>query len=410
MMEKTEKIAILEKLVSIDTTDQAEGVIADYLADLFAQHGIHTEKVASKPGRENLVAYLGEATDKVLGVTGHMDVVSIGDRSKWTSDPFTLTARDGKLFGRGATDMKSGLAALVIAMIELHDQNVPLNGQIKLLATVDEEKNETGAQTLTAQGYADNLTALLVAEPSGVDKQALANSSDKFPTEIVQKLLRANQTNEQHFLIFAHNGSLDFKVTATGKTAHSSMPELGINAIDHLLTYYNRQKQYFDQKHPIDDVLGDIVPVTTLINGGEQINSVPGHAELTCRVRTTPALTGDQVIADLNAIIAELNQQTDMNLALTVINNQPPVKSNPQAPFIQSVQKIGAQKLSQAYPLMHVAGGTDAAHFAKNNPNLPVAVVGPGNDTSHMIDEYVDEEMYLKHIDFFKAVMTDYLK
>ncbi|MEJ1308111.1 M20/M25/M40 family metallo-hydrolase [Latilactobacillus sakei] len=55
-------------------------------------------------------------------------------------------------------------------------------------------------------------------------------------------------------------------------------------------------------------------------------------------------------------------------------------------------------------------GGTDAAHFAKNNPNLPVAVVGPGNDTSHMIDEYVDEEMYLKHIDFFKAVMTDYLK
>ncbi|WP_277851723.1 M20/M25/M40 family metallo-hydrolase [Latilactobacillus curvatus] len=134
MMEKTEKIAILEKLVSIDTTDQAEGVIADYLADLFAQHGIHTEKVASKPGHENLVAYLGEATDKVLGVTGHMDVVSIGDRSKWTSDPFTLTARDGKLFGRGATDMKSGLAALVIAMIELHDEHVPLNGQIKLPA------------------------------------------------------------------------------------------------------------------------------------------------------------------------------------------------------------------------------------------------------------------------------------
>lgn len=93
MMEKTEKIAILEKLVSIDTTDQAEGVIADYLADLFAQHGIHTEKVASKPGRENLVAYLGEATD-----------------------------------------MKSGLAALVIAMIELHDEHVPLNGQIKLPA------------------------------------------------------------------------------------------------------------------------------------------------------------------------------------------------------------------------------------------------------------------------------------
>ncbi|MFZ2943217.1 MAG: M20/M25/M40 family metallo-hydrolase [Latilactobacillus curvatus] len=369
MMEKTEKIAILEKLVSIDTTDQAEGVIADYLADLFAQHGIHTEKVASKPGRENLVAYLGEATD-----------------------------------------MKSGLAALVIAMIELHDEHVPLNGQIKLLATVDEEKNETGAQTLTAQGYADDLTALLVAEPSGVDKQALANNPDKFPTEMAQKLLAANQTNEQHFLIFAHNGSLDFKVTATGKTAHSSMPALGINAIDHLLAYYNRQKQYFDQKHPIDDVLGDIVPVTTLINGGEQINSVPGHAELTCRVRTTPALTGDQVIADLNTIIAELNQQADMNLELTVINNQPPVKSNPQAPFIQAVQKIGAQKLSQAYPLMHVAGGTDAAHLAKHNPDLPVAVVGPGNDTSHMIDEYVDEEMYLKHIDFFKAVMLDYLK
>ncbi|KRM23642.1 ArgE/DapE family deacylase [Latilactobacillus graminis] len=409
-MEKNEKIAILEKLVSVDTTDQAESVIADYLADLLAQHGIRSEKVTSKPGRENLVAYLGEATNKVLGVTGHMDVVSIGDRTKWTSDPFTLTARDGKLFGRGTSDMKSGLAALVIAMIELHDEQVPLSGQIKLLATVDEEKNETGAQTLTAQGYADDLTALLVAEPSGVDKQVLHNDALPFPQESIQKLLAANQTNEQHFLVFAHNGSLDFKVTATGKTAHSSMPQLGINAIDHLLTYYNRQKEYFAQAHPTDDVLGDIVPVTTLINGGEQINSVPGQAELTCRVRTTPALTPEQVIEDLNAIITELNQQPDMQLQLTVINQQASVKSDPQSPFIQLVQKIGQEKLAQAYPLMHVAGGTDAAHFTQGHASLPVAVVGPGNDSSHMIDEYVDTQMYLKHIDFFKAIMTDYLK
>lgn len=410
-MDKNEKLKILSDLVEIDTQDKDESKVAQYLSDLLEKHGIESEKVESKPGRDNLVAYMGNKSDKVLGLTGHMDVVSIGDKSKWSNNPFELTERDGKLYGRGATDMKSGLAAIIISMIELKEQNINLNGQIKLLATVDEEKNETGAKTLTKLGYAEDLTALLVAEPSGVSKKSL-ETAKALPVseEQISQLLATNKTNEQHFLIFAHNGSFDFKVTSIGKTSHSSMPNLGINAIDNLMKYYTKQQEYFSQKHPVDDVLGEIVPVNTLISGGEQINSVPGQASITSRVRTTPAMPSEQIKQDLNEIIEKLNQEDGIELKFEVINDQSPVKSNPESSFIKLVQKLGSKNLAQAYPLMHVAGGTDAAHLTQGNTNLPVAVVGPGNDSSHMIDEYVDEDMFLRHIEFFKDVITNYLK
>lgn len=410
-MDKNEKMKILSDLVEVDTQDKDESEIAQYLADLLEKHGIKSERVESKPGRDNLVAYMGNKSDKVLGLTGHMDVVSIGDKEKWTNNPFELTERDGKLYGRGTSDMKAGLAAIIISMIELKEQGVNLNGQIKLLATVDEEKDETGAKTLTKLGYAKDLTALLVAEPSGVSKASLAAAKDlPVSKEQVSKLVAVNKTNEQHFLVFAHNGSFDFKVTSIGKTSHSSMPSLGINAIDNLMKYYVEQQEYFNQEHPVDDVLGEIVPVNTLISGGEQINSVPGQASITSRVRTTPAMSSKQISRDLNEIIDQLNQEDGVELKLEILNDQAPVKSNPESSFIKLVQELGAKNLEQAYPLMHVAGGTDAAHFTQDNSDLPVAVVGPGNDTSHMIDEYVDEDMFLRHIEFFKDVITNYLK
>lgn len=270
-MKEKQKINILRDIVAIDTQDKNEKNVANYLSSLFKEYGINSQNIKVSKGRDNLLASLGEGK-KVLGLTGHMDVVNVGEKDDWSHDPFDMYEKDGRLYGRGTSDMKSGLAALVIAMIEIKESGQKLNGQVKFLATVDEEKNETGAEKFVQLGEISELDALIVAEPSGVSKKSIENNIEKlsYSTNKINTFLKNNKTDEQHFLIYAHNGSYDYKVTSIGKTAHSSMPHLGVNAITNLIKFYNKQEEYFANTQLIDDTLGKIIPVTTLISGGSK--------------------------------------------------------------------------------------------------------------------------------------------
>ena len=152
-MEKQKQIDILAKLISIKSVNDNESEVADYIESLFAPYqdqGVQIDRVQYAPGRDNLVVTIGSG-DQILGFSGHEDVVSAGDESDWQTDPFQATIKDGNLYGRGASDMKSGLAALIISMLEmLEDNSVP--GKIRLLCTVGEETGEYGAAQLTKEG------------------------------------------------------------------------------------------------------------------------------------------------------------------------------------------------------------------------------------------------------------------
>ncbi len=161
----SEKVQILEDLVTIKSVNNHELQVCEYLKDLLSQHGIESKIIKINDTRANLVAEIG-TEGPVLGVSGHMDVVSEGDINKWTYDPFKLTEVDGKLYGRGSADMKSGLAALVLSMIDIHDQNLLEYGRIRLLATAGEEIVGEGAKTFQQEGYMKDVEALVIAEPS----------------------------------------------------------------------------------------------------------------------------------------------------------------------------------------------------------------------------------------------------
>lgn len=118
-------------MVKIKSVNGNEEEVAIYLQNLLKKYEIPSELVSYAPNRSSLVAYLGENREKVLGFSGHMDVVSEGDESQWTFPPFAAHIEGNKLYGRGATDMKSGLVAMVLAMIELKEKEVPLNGAVK---------------------------------------------------------------------------------------------------------------------------------------------------------------------------------------------------------------------------------------------------------------------------------------
>lgn len=380
-MEKQEKIQILKDMVAIESVNGNEKAVAEYLSQLFAQHGIDSSFLEYAKERDNLIVEIGvENAEKVLAFSGHMDVVAPGNLAEWTSHPFKPEIREGKMFGRGTCDMKSGLAAMAIAMIELKEEGAALNGCLRLLATVGEEVGELGAEQLTKEGYVDDVTAMVIGEPSGYAG-----------------------------IVYAHKGSINFKVTSLGKNAHSSMPHLGVNAIDHLNDFYTRANELFRQETHTDEVLGDFIYNVTMISGGEQINSIPSEASLQGNIRTIPGYDNEQVIQKMQELIAELNQKETYDLSLTIEANKISVKSDKDSEIAKIAQSVVKKQVNVDIPMVGVSGTTDAAEFTKGKQVFPVIIFGPGNETPHQVDEYVEVKNYLEMIDIYKEMAVTYL-
>ncbi|ENZ5626635.1 ArgE/DapE family deacylase [Enterococcus hirae] len=377
-MGNEEKIAILQEMIRIKSVNGKEGEVAAYLNQLLNQHGIQGEIISHTEGRDNLVATYHNGQGRVLGLSGHMDVVSAGDESNWTYPPFAAEIKGNRLYGRGATDMKSGLAAMVIAMIELKESGKPFNGTIKLLATVGEEVGELGSEQLTKAGYVDDLDGLIIGEPTNYN------------------------------LMYTHMGSINYTVVSHGKEAHSSMPQEGYNAINHLNEFITRANEQMDAlaNDFQNSALGKTIHNVTVINGGNQVNSIPSQAQLQGNIRSIPEFPNDQIIDLLQKIVDELNEGTNYHLELTIDYNKIPVKANPDSSLIHHIQK----QFKQPLPLVGAAATTDAAEFTKSAHSFDFVVFGPGVvNLPHQIDEYVEIDNYLDMIDTYQAIILSYL-
>lgn len=378
-MEKEKKIKILQEVIQIKSVNDKEEEVAKYLQKLLAEYDISSELVEFAEGRSSLVATMGNGSGKVLAFSGHMDVVSAGDESKWTYPPFSGHIEGNKLYGRGSTDMKSGLVAMVIAMIELKEAGLNYNGTIKLLATVGEEVGELGAGQLTKEGYADDLDALIIGEPTNYN------------------------------LMYTHMGSINYTVKSYGKEAHSSMPQEGYNAINHLNEFVTRANQEMDKlaQEYENKIMGRTIHNVTIIKGGDQVNSIPNYAELQGNIRSLPEYPNEKVLDLLRKIADELNEGAEYKLELTIDYNKIPVEANRDSELIQAIQA----QFSKPLPLVGAAGTTDAAEFTKAKNDFDFVVFGPGiTALAHQVDEYVEVDNYLDMIDKYQAIALDYLK
>ncbi len=378
-MEQQKKLQILKDIININSTNGHEEQVANYLQKLLAEYNIQAEKVQYDKERASLVSEVGTDNGPVLAFSGHMDVVDAGDVSKWTFPPFEATESDGKIYGRGATDMKSGLAAMVIAMIELHEEKTKLNGKIKLLATVGEEVGELGAEQLTKKGYADDLDGLIIGEPSG------------------------------HRIVYAHKGSINYTVKSTGKNAHSSMPEFGVNAIDNLLLFYNEVEKYTKSVHTTNEILGDFIHNVTVISGGNQVNSIPEKAKLQGNIRSIPEVDNETVKQSLVKIINELNKKENVKLELIFDYDKLPVFSDKNSELVKIAKNVAKDIIKEEIPLLGISGTTDAAEFTKAKQVFPIIIFGPGNETPHQVDENVSIDNYLEMVDVYKRITVDFL-
>lgn len=409
-MEKERKISILKDIISIKSVNGNEKEVAKYYQELFNEFGISSELIDYSEGRSSIVAEIENGPGKTLVVSGHMDVVSEGNEEDWTYPPFEgHIDEDGVIWGRGASDMKPGLTAFALALINLNESK-NFTGKIRFIGTVGEEIGELGAAQLTDKGYIDDADALLIGEPCNVG------------------------------VVYAHKGSLNYKVISKGQAAHSSEPKIGINAVENLNIAINKIREHIEKRsnEVHDDILGDMYHSFTVIKGGTQVNTIPDYAEFEANVRTIPQLSNDDLINEIQEIIDELNKSDAFDLTLEVTANQPAVESRADSDLIKTIlevannnpdlsaktmidnmSKIVGKDLSKMSSIdelkeiqpMVISGTTDAAQFLKNKKDIEFAVYGPGMPLlNHKTDERINLDQYLAFIDGYTEIFTKYLK
>ena len=346
-------LELTQALVRFDTINPPgnERLCAEHLGSILDDAGFAVSYHEFAETRTSLVARIGgDADAKPLCFTGHIDTVPLG-AAPWSVDPFTADIADGKLYGRGTSDMKSGVAAFVVAAIRLARELETGPGMV-LIITAGEETGCEGAYHLAGLGNVlGDAGAIVVAEPSS------------------------------NLPFIGHKGALWLKAVANGLTAHGSMPELGVNAIYKAARTIS-QLEDFDfnvARHP---VLGKPTLNVGTVHGGMNINSVPDRAEVGIDIRTLP----DQDHGDL---CAHLSSYLGDDIAVEPIVDVGSVWTDPAEDWMLDVFDVMAEILGKMPEVCTATYFTDAAALTPAYGGPPTVILGPGEAAmAHQTDEY----------------------
>lgn len=312
--------------------------------------GFHVAYHAFGPGRTSLVATLGGTADHPpICFTGHVDTVPLG-AAEWSVDPFGATTDGDKLYGRGASDMKSGVAAMVVAAMDIARLPRRKAGLV-LIITAGEETGCEGARHLAHVVKAvPQAGALIVGEPTG------------------------------NVPLIGHKGAVWLRANFSGRTAHGSMPEQGDNAVYKAARGLLRLEDYhFDV--PAHRHLGRPTINVGSIKGGLNVNSVPDLAEVGIDIRTIPAQDNAALIAEIGAVLGTTALQPFVDVGA--------VASDPQNEWISDVFDLYERHTGLRANPAGAPFFTDASELTPAMGGVPTLVLGPGETAmAHKTDEY----------------------
>jgi succinyl-diaminopimelate desuccinylase len=344
-------VELTQELVRIDTVNPTspEERATEHVARLLEGGGFTVSRHAFAPGRASLVARHGPGARAPLCLAGHIDTVPLG-AAPWTRDPFGGEIADGKLYGRGASDMKSGVAAIVCAAIDAA-REAPAAELAVVIVAGEETGCEGSAHLARTAGTLGRAGALVVAEPTG------------------------NRP------LVGHKGALWLEARTRGVTAHGSMPERGVNAIYRAARAISRVEG-FRFAVAADPLLGSPTVNVGTVRGGLNVNSVPDQAVFTLDVRTTPALPNDAARAALAAV---LGPEVELGTLVDVGS----LRADPGHPWVREVFEVAASHLEAPPAPESAPYFTDASMLTPALGGVPTVILGPGElRLAHQTDEW----------------------
>lgn len=401
--ENAKLIKLCSDLIAINSENPPGNMeeITEFICDYLQKHNIKYEVLRPAPDKPNIVARIGKPGGRTLILNGHSDVVPIGDPTKWNFPPFSGKVENGKILGRGASDMKGGIAGILFAAALIADAQIELEGELILTIVPDEEISGDKGTKWLVETYGLRADACLVAEPTEINN-----------CEIGQR------------------GSLWLKLTAKGVSAHGSLcPYVGDNAITKLLQVITRLDQiknipaaYPEILRPIMDdskkmaaaklkkpgaenVLDHITVNVGTIRGGIKTNVVPDEAQAEIDIRIPIGITTAMVIEKLETIIKELG--------VTGISYEHPWRSEPNytavsAPIVETlsrnVREVSGITLARTYQW----ASSDARYF--RYAGIPTMQYGPSNTEGiHTYNETVDCADLIMAAKVYAGTILDFL-
>ena len=379
---KKELVDLTIQLIQASTENPPgnEKVAAQFLRPHLSNMGFKIKTVLSPKRRWNLIAEKRWGKGgRTLIFNGHLDVVPAGDPSQWKYPPFQGKFSKGRIYGRGASDMKSGIASFIHALSMIDRSKIHFHQGTVILHLVSDEESHghQGMGFLTQRGGIHG-DAALVGEPT-----------DLHP-------------------VIAHKGALWLRISTFGKSAHSAKPHLGVNAIEKMTKLMDRLNSILlEKEHPL---LGKPTLSIGTIRGGTKINVVPNRCEIEVDRRLLPGENREEVLGEMKKILDLIQSQDSLfQYRMEEIDFAEPSEVDPE----EEIVKIGVEAVQEVMgkkpPLRAFSGFTDS-RFYINQCHIPTLIFGPGDTNQiHTTDESVEVEALVQAAHIYGLILINYL-
>ena len=371
-MKFSDPLKLTQKLLRFNTINPPgqERECAYFLAALLEKEGFLIQFHEFDEKRTSFIAsFKGSRDKKPIGFTGHIDVVPLGG-AKWQKDPFSGELDGSKIYGRGSTDMKSGVASMVLAAIEVSKQK-NLKAGIELIITAGEETFCEGAEGLARENILSPVGALVVGEPTG------------------------------NYPFIGHKGICLIELIAQGKTAHSSLPHEGENAIFKACKALLKLENYdFGIKE--DPLYGFPSLNVGTIQGGLNFNSVPDLAKASIDIRSIPKQKGEGIFNQIKELLGS-------EVRLNKLHISDGVNTDFNDPFVEKVCKVMEEYVEGPIEPKSAPYFTDASPLNEVLLKPPIVILGPGEvELAHKTDEYCFSEKIFQAQEAYIKIANQY--
>lgn len=331
---------------------------AKVVAGILEREGIPYEIQEPEPGRANIIAATGPKKGRPIILTGHLDVVPPGEG--WDTNPYEPTCHGGRCWGRGSSDMKGGIAAMLGAFVRIHRGNCLRNTRLMVAFVYDEEINGKGTRYYLEAYPPESNARVIIGEPT---------------------------EREIHI---AHRGVIRLKLRTTGKQAHSAFPQQGSNAIVALGRLLRGVEDYHEERQKTGHAL--LPPPTvscTVINGGVKDNVIPPAAECVIDCRTVPGDTPEKLMSELGEFLEHIPLPYGTGYELSCFLEMPPAVTAPDCSTVKLAQEAFMQEMEGNPCVKDFPACSDMPQFTGRG--LEAVLWGPGEiSQAHVVNESIE--------------------